>query len=1379
MASNSSTSTLNRFWIGVTALIGLISAVMLVLYLVLALEWRKDPFIGAFFTPLMVVDGSQSLGSETWPGMENGLQRMDRIVAINDDVLYDPADEADSRNYTAVHDRYFAALSKLSPGDTVTVQFERPAENGTVLCPPNSTAGALADCQISYTVDELPVIDFIGFFIVPFVTGVATFLIGAVILVLRPNQPAARLISIFAFSLAAFLGGLFDLDATHQLIPLWLVANVLVGGSLVTLSLIFPERSGWLYRWPKLVYAPFAICLALVPVFLWFHENPPSPGFQVNIPPFMLVVCGIVFLVGSMIYHRRYAPSAIVRDQSNTILIGIFLTSVPVVVWLINILSQTFYMTTAVPFNTSAATPFVLTAPLSMAYAVLQYRFFDTDRVISQGITYFLMLVALVSGYALLVFSASLILTQGGGISANNPLLVGVTIFIIALLFLPVRTFLQRQIDRMYYRQRYNFQEFVELFTHEIAQVRDMKQVVREFRKTLANTVAPANTFVFVPDRQTGSYVALGDPEPETDIQFPNDSGIIKTLQDQIIYLEPSRDWPLEIRSERARLQILNAMVMLGLRGSDQLNGFVSLGPPLSGKGRYEHEELFFIQSLVSQMSIAAERSQVIESLQRRVRELDVLSQVGQAVNFAINLDDLMELLSAQTNRLIDATYFYIALRDEVTNELYFAFFLEDDERYTEKENQRWTLGSDMFSEIIKTGQPLRVSNYAAAMAERNAPIVFENPELKAWMGVPLVAGTETLGAMAVGTIQPGKLYGDDQFRIFSDISSLAASSIEKARLFAVTNQRARQLAALNDVSNQLASEQQDLDKLLELITHSAVEILNVEAGSLLLVTDDNANELEFKIAVGSGPELVGKRFPIKQGLIGEVMRTNRFVIVNDASKDPRWAGEQSENGFRTHSVLAVPLIANNQSLGVLEVLNKKGRGIFVEEDANLLTTFAGQAAVAIDNARLFMMTDKQLSERVAELEALERIDVELNRSLDIRTVAERTLRWAISQSGATAGALGIVIGEQSALEIVARYGYRDNEVPAGAEGNIWPLDKGIVSRVMRTRQADLAADVRIDPDWVPGQRLCLSQITVPMMSGRDINAILILEKNTEPRLSLVDLAFVQRLAEHASIALVNAQLYVDLARANDSKSEFVSFVAHELKTPMTSIKGYTDLLLGEMPGPVNAQQQSFLSTIKSNIERMNTLVSDLNDVTKLQTGNFHMEFAAVDFRSIITETLRPLQQQIENKSQDIEMRVPENVPFIQADSNRLIQVLTNLVSNAHKYTPEGGHIIITADVSEKPANGRDSEPVLHIAVQDSGIGMSEEDLAKLFTPYFRSDNPMAREQPGTGLGLTITRGIVEGHGGQIWVESTLGTGTTFHFTVPLATEKQEAEKSQ
>jgi two-component system sensor histidine kinase ResE len=169
------------------------------------------------------------------------------------------------------------------------------------------------------------------------------------------------------------------------------------------------------------------------------------------------------------------------------------------------------------------------------------------------------------------------------------------------------------------------------------------------------------------------------------------------------------------------------------------------------------------------------------------------------------------------------------------------------------------------------------------------------------------------------------------------------------------------------------------------------------------------------------------------------------------------------------------------------------------------------------------------------------------------------------------------------------------------------------------------------------------------------------------------------------------------------------------------------------------------------------------------------MEFSPVDFRNVVTETLRPLQKQIQDKEQELVIEFPDALPPIMADQNRLIQVLTNLVSNAHKYSPPEGRITISGRVENEliTEKGKKNGSMLHITVQDTGIGMSTEDRAKLFTPYFRSENPLAREQPGTGLGLTITRGIVERHGGDIWLESELGTGTTFHFTVPLAIETE------
>jgi signal transduction histidine kinase len=622
-------------------------------------------------------------------------------------------------------------------------------------------------------------------------------------------------------------------------------------------------------------------------------------------------------------------------------------------------------------------------------------------------------------------------------------------------------------------------------------------------------------------------------------------------------------------------------------------------------------------------------------------------------------------------------------------------------------------------------------------------------------------------------------VYNDEQLRIFQDVGALAATSLDKSRLFAETNARARQLAALNDISSKLVAVEFDVEKLLQLITASATNILEAEAGSLLLTLDDGSDDLEFRVVVGpSGQELIGSRIPARRGLVGEVASTGQLVIVNDVMSDPRWGGELAKSNFHTNNILAVPLLTQNRVIGVLEVLNKKS-GAFSPLDAQLLTTFAGQAAVAIENARLFQLTDQQLSARLTELETLERIDFELNRSLDLSKVAEITVRYALTASGATAGVLGIIAGDPPHLEIVFKCGYGDDEMPTNAESMVWPLDRGIVKRVMRTRQADLVPDVSIDPDYVPSLRGGLSQITVPMMSGGVINALMVLETDNEPRLRLADMPFLQRLAEHASIAIANAQLVTELGRANQSKSEFVGFIAHELKNPLTSMRGYADLLISAPGASLNDLQKNFIGVIRANAERMNTLVSDLNDVTQLETNKMSINLLPTDFRDVIDETLRSFEQQIADKGQTLQRIIPDDMPNVMADRTRMIQVLTNLVSNAHKYTPEAGSITLTCAVEthHRDAKGRPMGPMLHVSVRDTGIGMSLEDLRKLFTPYFRSDNPLTRLQPGTGLGLTLTRNLIIRHNGEIWVESELNEGTTFHFTLPIA-PVEEAQPS-
>jgi signal transduction histidine kinase len=229
---------------------------------------------------------------------------------------------------------------------------------------------------------------------------------------------------------------------------------------------------------------------------------------------------------------------------------------------------------------------------------------------------------------------------------------------------------------------------------------------------------------------------------------------------------------------------------------------------------------------------------------------------------------------------------------------------------------------------------------------------------------------------------------------------------------------------------------------------------------------------------------------------------------------------------------------------------------------------------------------------------------------------------------------------------------------------------------------------------------------------------------------------------------------------ANKSKTEFVSVVSHELKLPMTSIKGYSDLMLAGATGPLNENQTSFLTTIRNNVNRMATLVSDLADISRIESGNLRLEPRSVPVWDVIDEVVTLTKTQVTQKNQVVTVDIPTELPKAWCDRNRLAQVLTNLVSNANKYTPEGGSIVVQA----LRKNG-----MIQIKVQDNGHGMTPEDQAKLFSKFFRSADDKIREAPGTGLGLSITKNLIELQGGKVWFESEFRKGTSFYFTVPIS----------
>jgi GAF domain-containing protein len=362
------------------------------------------------------------------------------------------------------------------------------------------------------------------------------------------------------------------------------------------------------------------------------------------------------------------------------------------------------------------------------------------------------------------------------------------------------------------------------------------------------------------------------------------------------------------------------------------------------------------------------------------VRELNVLSQMSQAVNFTLSYDDLLELIYAQASRVVDTRNFYIILRHPARDTFAYAFFVEDNERENDKENVPWPAGGSLAAEVWRTGQPLRTDDYLAECRRRGVTPRARRAERQAWLGVPLNAGADTIGVLAVTSGLPGQAFSEDQLKILWAIADQAASAIVKAQLLQKAQERARQLAMLNEVSTTMA-ESLALDPLLERIVHSSMEILGCEAGSLFL-TDDETGEYVFRVAAGPvGQNLVGLRIAPGKGFVGEAIESAAVIVVNDVQQDPRWfRGSDQSTGFVTRSLMVVPLRRGERTIGALEVINKRSGDPFDDEDRSLLAAFSGQAAVAIENARLFAQTDQALADRVAELSMMQRIDLRRHR---------------------------------------------------------------------------------------------------------------------------------------------------------------------------------------------------------------------------------------------------------------------------------------------------------------------------------------------------------------------------------------------------------------
>jgi signal transduction histidine kinase len=483
--------------------------------------------------------------------------------------------------------------------------------------------------------------------------------------------------------------------------------------------------------------------------------------------------------------------------------------------------------------------------------------------------------------------------------------------------------------------------------------------------------------------------------------------------------------------------------------------------------------------------------------------------------------------------------------------------------------------------------------------------------------------------------------------------------------------------------------------------------------------------------------------------------------------EDKRWFAEMDNStAFETHSILTVPLMRHSTVSGVLQVINKRSGAPFVEEDQQLLMAFAGQAVVAMENARLLAQTDQALQDRVEELFILQQLDRDLNTTLELDRTLELTLSWALRVCKGAAGTIALT-DEEGTLWKSAAQGYElaDPETIIAQK-----LAGGLMGEVWQSGKPHVTGNVHMETNYVSANDDSHSQLTLPLLNQDEQIGVIAIESDRFDAFDPYMMETAVRITNHAAVSIANAILYQQVKAANEAKSEFVSMVSHELKTPMTSMQGYTDLMLSGMTGDLTKQQSRFLEKIMANLSRMQRQIRDLTDISRIETGRLMMVREPTDFANVISETLQTVQGPCDNKEIQLHLDLPSTLPPVMADKERLVQVLTNLISNACKYSPPQTEVTLTLQSARMEGpNGEDPAAMVVCSVEDQGYGISAADQEKLFTKFFRADDPNIRKAPGTGLGLSITKGIVELHNGRIWVESEVGRGATFHFAIPQA----------
>ncbi|HEX6249269.1 MAG TPA: GAF domain-containing protein [Nocardioidaceae bacterium] len=581
----------------------------------------------------------------------------------------------------------------------------------------------------------------------------------------------------------------------------------------------------------------------------------------------------------------------------------------------------------------------------------------------------------------------------------------------------------------------------------------------------------------------------------------------------------------------------------------------------------------------------------------------------------------------------------------------------------------------------------------------------------------------------------------------------------------------ADQFEAAGEVLAAIGRSTGDPDTVLTTIVESARRLCRSHAAHLYVLEDG-----VYKLTKTVGMREEAVRFiaehPIpvdRETLIGRAGLDRRTQQIADVLADPDYGRHdiQRVGGFRT--TMGAPMLLDDELIGALAMW-RNDVSPFDEREKGIASAFAAQAAMAVKSVRLVQQLEArrtELDKKVEQLEALREVGEAVSSSLDVDDVLSTIVMHAVELSETDGGSI-MEYSERDRCFLVRSVYRTEADVVERLRSIRIDLDETLVGRAATERQpialTDLGA-VGLDPHlqilYDAGWR---SVVAVPLMREDRIIGSLIVRRKRTGDFTRETLHLLETFASQSALALLNAQLYrelkeqsAELAMASRHKSEFLASMSHELRTPLNAVLGFSEVLLERMFGDINDRQEEYLRDIHGSGKHLLELLNEILDLSKVEAGRMEVEYSTFELRPLLDATASMVRERAAAHGIDLTVETAEDVGEIYSDELRLKQVVLNLLTNAVKFTGDGGSVVVRA---HRGPGG------VEITVADTGIGIPEADRERIFESFQQGGRGGSREE-GTGLGLTLSRRIVELLGGHMWLESEIAVGSTFGLVLP------------